>query len=59
MSKSSKRRWRPRYSLKTYLLVCVLVGSGVVWVSHSCHEYLIEQSLIETLVQNTLSQALM
>ena len=46
MAQVTKRRWIPRYSLKTFLLFCVVVGSGTVWVAHSYHEYLSEQKLI-------------
>lgn len=48
MSQPPKRLWRPRFSLKTFLLFCLLSGGGVAWVSHSYREYVTEQKLIET-----------
>ena len=49
MSKPSKRRWPPRFSLRTLLLFYLLVSSGGAWVAHSYSEYLAEQGLIESL----------
>ena len=51
MSQPSKRRWLPRFSLRTFLLFYLLGGVGVAWVSHSCGEYLAEQHLIESLTK--------
>ena len=58
MSGSNKRHWRFRYSLKSLLLFWVFVGGGVVWVSHTYHEYLREQQFLADLVKATMPRAL-
>lgn len=45
----SKRRRLLRFSLRTFLLFCLVCGIGVGWVSNNYHEYLAEQRLIEDL----------
>ena len=51
MSHTYKIRWLPRYSLKTFLLFYLLMGSGVAWIAGSYSEYLAEQRLLEALAE--------
>lgn len=41
--------WRPRYSLKTFLLGCVFMGCGAVWISHHLHDYRTEQHIVRAI----------
>ena len=49
MAKTRRRSWKLRFSLKAFLLVCLVSGVGVGWISQNYREYLVEQQLIESL----------
>ena len=49
MSQIAWRRWLPRFSLKTFLLLWLFGGGGVAWLSLSYSEYLSEQRLLADL----------
>ena len=53
MAKSLRWRLRPRFSLKTFLLVCLVTGGLVGWLSHNYREYQTEQRLIQHLAKRT------
>ena len=53
MAKSTQRRWRPQFSLRAFLVFCLLVGGHVAWLSHTYHEYQAEQRLIQALAKRT------
>lgn len=49
----SKRFLRPRFSLRTFMLICTLVGGCFAWVSHHYRLYQAEQHLIELLADRS------
>jgi hypothetical protein len=59
MPRNPKQPWKPRFSLKTFLLACLVSAVAVAWVSQSYKEYLAEQQLIEVLTQGLSSSSVL
>lgn len=53
MANPHRRKWRFQFSLRTFLLSCLLVGGPVAWLSHAYHEYQAEQRLIQAMAART------
>ncbi len=54
-----KRPWRLRFSLKAFLLVCLVSAFAVAWVGESYNDYVAEQKLIKDLTTSVTSSSLL
>lgn len=43
------KRWRPRFSLRTFLIAWMVIGGSVAWLSIAWHDYRLEQNVISEL----------
>lgn len=59
MHRNPNQPWRPRFSLKSFFLACLVSAVAVAWLSQSYKEYLAEQQLIEVLTRGLPSSTVM
>ncbi|MGI9472669.1 MAG: hypothetical protein ACR2NZ_14105 [Rubripirellula sp.] len=59
MSQRTKRSWKPRFSLKVFLLACLMIAVAVAWISQSYREYVAEQRLIDVLTRGRAANSMM
>ena len=59
MPRTNKRSWRPRFSLKTLFLTCLVSALLVGWISQNYNEYVAEQHLIDDLAKSLASDGVM
>ena len=52
MPRSSRSYLLPRFSLRTFLLICLVATGGVAWFSHNYRAYVAEQKVIEKLTKS-------